>query len=191
MDFTEEAYYQERLTNLAFTKEVFEAKSFEECEFFSCSFVDCRFEKSKFLNCKFTGCVLSAVVPMNCTFTEVVFFRSKVIGIDWTKAKDLRGLEFAECQVNYSNFKLLKLPKIKIINSEAKEVDFIETDLSRGDFKNTDFERSRFFRTNLSYADFKGAKNYSIDIRNNNLKKTRFALPEALALLGSLDIILE
>jgi uncharacterized protein YjbI with pentapeptide repeats len=85
----------------------------------------------------------------------------------------------------------LKLPGIKLIDCEAKEVDFIETDLTNGVFKKTDLENSQFFKTNLSGADFSSARNYSIDVRNNILKKTRFSMPEALALLDGLDIIIE
>ena len=54
-----------------------------------------------------------------------------------------------------------------------------------------DFERSRFSKTNLSGADFRGARNYYIDVRNNNVKKARFALPEAMSLLGSFEVIIE
>ena len=103
----------------------------------------------------------------------------------------IEDLEFTNCQINYSNFRLLKLPRIKIIDCEAKEVDFIATDLSGGIFKNTNFENSQFFKTNISGADFSCAKNYTIDVNNNILKKTRFSMPEALALLNGLDIILE
>ena len=78
-----------------------------------------------------------------------------------------------------------------MVKCEAKEIDFIETDLSDGDFKNTDFEKSLFFKANLTDADFRGASNYSIDIKTNILKRTRFSLPEALSLLESLDIIIE
>jgi uncharacterized protein YjbI with pentapeptide repeats len=78
-----------------------------------------------------------------------------------------------------------------MIKCEAKEVDFIETNFSHGDFKNTDFEKSRFFKTNLTGADFKGAINYSIDVKNNIIKNARFSLPEALSLLSSLEIILD
>jgi uncharacterized protein YjbI with pentapeptide repeats len=113
------------------------------------------------------------------------------MGMDWTRAAELSEPAFQECQLNYSNFKLLKIPNTKMINCEAKEVDFIETDLSKGDFRQTDFENSRFSKTNLSSADFKGAKNYSIDVKGNILKKTRFSLPEALLLLNCLDIIIE
>ena len=128
---------------------------------------------------------------MNSFITDVEFSKCKVIGCDWTKASQIHGLDFAGCQINYSNFAMLKLPKIKITGCEAREVDFSETDLSGGSFNGTDFERSVFFKTNLTKADLTGAVNYIIDPRNNTLKKTRFSLPEALSLLSCLDIIIE
>jgi fluoroquinolone resistance protein len=191
MDFAENSYYREKFAKLSLEKETVKARYFEECEFDSCTFVDCKFEKCKFLNCKFNDCILSAVIPLDSNFIDTTFRKSKVLGFDWTKALKIEGLVFEGIKINYSNFKLLKIPKIKIVNCEAKEVEFIETDLNNGDFKNTDFEKSRFFKADLSEADFRGARNYSIDVKNNTLKKTRFSLPEALALLEGLDIILE
>jgi fluoroquinolone resistance protein len=191
MNFNENAYYQEKFERFTMANEVVQSRAFEECEFIACSFIDCKFVKSKFLNCKFSDCILSAVVPMDCRFNDVHFLKCKVIGIDWTKAENIRELDFTESQINYSSFKLLGLPKVKIVKCEAKEVDFTETDLSQGDFKNTDFEKSRFFKTNLTQADFKGARNYYIDARVNTLKQTRFSLPEALSLLDGLDIIVD
>jgi uncharacterized protein YjbI with pentapeptide repeats len=78
-----------------------------------------------------------------------------------------------------------------MVKCQAKEIDFIETDLSSGDFKDTDFEKSVFFKTNLTDTDFRGAINYSIDVNTCNLKKARFSLPEALSLLYNLDIVVE
>lgn len=78
-----------------------------------------------------------------------------------------------------------------MINCEAKEVDFTETDLSEGTFGGTDFERSIFSKTNLTKANLKGAVNYSIDPRYNIIKKAHFSLPEALSLLGCLDIVID
>jgi fluoroquinolone resistance protein len=191
MSFDQEIYFQEKFSKLALTKEVIPYRTFEECEFASCSFVDCRFEKCKFLNCKFTDCILSAVIPMDCRISDLKFLRCKVIGMDWTKTQKVEGLDFSECQLNYSNFKLVKLPKMRMVRCEAREVEFIEADLSEGDFKNTDFEKSRFFKTNLTGADFKDARNYSIDVKNNIIKKARFSLPEAMSLLDGLEIKLE
>jgi fluoroquinolone resistance protein len=191
MGFTEDYYYREKFSKQSFTKETIRSRAFEECEFNACSFIDTRFEKCKFLECKFNDCILSAVIPMDCRFQNIKFSRCKAIGIDWTKTQHLEDLDFTECQINYSNFKLLHLPKTRMVKCEAKEVDFIETDFSNGDFRNTDFENSRFFKTNLTGADFKGAINYLIDVKNNTIKKARFSLPEALSLLSGLEIIIE
>ncbi len=192
MSFNEGAYcYQEKLSKISLVKEIIQGKSFEECEFDGCSFIDCRWQKCRFLSCKFNECILSAINPLDSRFIQIKFTNCKVIGFDWTKAQKIDELDFNGCQINYSNFKLLKLPKIKIVKCEAKEADFTETDLSEGDFKNTDFEKSRFFKTNLSNADFRGAKNYSIDVKNNTLTKAKFSVPEAWSLLNSLDIVLD
>ncbi len=191
MSFDQDYYYQTKFSKISLEKAKLTSKVFEECEFNGCSFIDCKFEKCKFINCKFGECILSAVNPVDCRFIETKFTKCKVIGMDWTKTLQVQDLSFHECQINYSNFKLLKIPKIKIVNCEAKEVDFAEADLTEGDFKNTDFERSVFFKTNLTLANFKGARNYQIDIKLNTLKHARFSYPEVLSLLHSLDIFIE
>jgi fluoroquinolone resistance protein len=191
MDLKQDSYYQEKLNKIASNNEHLKAKRFEECEFTNCSFSGCKFEECKFLNCKFNDCDLSSIGLIHSHFVEVQFLRCKVIGIDWTKAQRISELSFTGCLVNYSNFRLLKLPKIKMVKCEAKEVDFIETDLTDGDLRYTDFEKSVFFKTNLTGTDLRGATDYAIDVKTNTLKKTRVSLPEAMSLLYTLDIIID
>lgn len=191
MDFTRDSYDDESFANLSLSNEAIKSVEFEECEFNDCSFIDCVFERCKFIDCNFNSCILSAINLMNSQFTELRFLKCKVIGLDWTKASQIHGLDFMNCQINYSNFAMLKLPKIKMIDCEAKEVDFTETDLSEGSFSGTNFERSIFAGTNLTKANLKGAVNYSIDPRYNTLKQTQFSLPEALSLLNCLDIVID
>jgi fluoroquinolone resistance protein len=191
MSFTEDVYYKAKFPKLSLENASVQFKIFEECEFTGCNFVSCKFKKCKFINCSFNDCTISDMVPFNCRFNEVKFARCKVMGVDWTKTEDLRGLDFSSCQINYSNFRMLKIPKTKLIVCEAKEVDFTEADLNQSDFQRTDFEKSLFFKTNLSQSDFRGAKNYYIDIKNNVIKKAHFSLPEAMSLLKSLDIIID
>ena len=191
MSFTKEYYYKETLTKQTILKETLKSIEFENCEFVGCSLVECKIQKCKFLECKFFDCILSATNLVESRFRDVKFSKSKVIGIDWTKTAELSDLAFNECQINFSNFSMLKIPETKIVHCEAKEVDFTETDLQKSDFQNTDFEKSRFFKTNLSYANLRGAINYNIDINNNIIKQARFSLPEALSLLSSLDVLLE
>ncbi len=188
---SKKAYYKGTFTGLTLANETIVGIEFEECEFQKCSFVNCNLDSWKFLDCKIVECRMSAINPVRSRFQGVKFLTSQVIGFDWTRAEAIEDLEFTNCKINYSNFKLLKLPRLKLINCEAHEVDFINTDLTEGVFTNTDFENSRFFKADLTEADFRGAKNYTIDARNTVLKKTKFSLPEALALLDGLDIVLE
>jgi fluoroquinolone resistance protein len=191
MSFTESEYFKAKFARLSLENTDIQSKIFEECEFSGCNFISCKFRKCKFINCSFNDCIISDLVPFNCRFNEVKFVGCKVIGVDWTKSEDLKDLDFNNCQVNYSNFRMLKIPKTRLIACEAKEVDFTEADLSQGDFQRTDFEKSVFFKANLTQADFRNAKNYFIDVKNNVIKKARFSLPEAIVLLKSLDIFIE
>jgi fluoroquinolone resistance protein len=191
MGFTKSSYYQEKFTKISLAQSTVKEIEFEECEFHDCSFVDCGFIRCRFINCTFSGCMISAIVPTDCRFVDVYFTDSKVIGVDWTKAQHMREVRFDRCQINYSNFRLLKLPKMTMTVCEAKEVDFTGTDLTEGDFTYTDFERSVFSKTILTKANFTGAKNYFIDARQNTIKKARFSLPEALSLLYCLDVVIE
>ena len=191
MSFTQSLYSGEQFKKRSFSNIDIQSIVFEDCEFENCSFLECRFDGCRFVNGTFSECDLSNFVPVNCEFREVDFLKCKIIGADWTKVKSIRMLSFSECFLNYSNFRMLKLEKIRIVRCEAKDVDFIEADLTGGDFKGTDFDQSIFFKTILSKANLAGAKNYSIDIKNNTLKETHFSLPEALSLLHNSDIIID
>ncbi len=191
MDFDRGIYRREKLEKQSFAGICIREKTFEECEFNSCAFIESRLDRCRFIDCKFSGCDLSNMAPSKCEFREVRFSGCKAIGVDWTKATIVKELEFSGCILNYSNFKMLKLQKIKLSDCEVKEAAFIGTNLSNSDLRKSDFEKSMFFKTNLTGANFSGAKNYFIDINNNTLKKTRFSLPEALSLLNNLDIIIE
>lgn len=130
-----------------------------------------------------------------CSFVEAEIKLSKVIGVNWIEAAwdtagFLRALSFEDCAINLSTFFGLHLKEIVIKDCTALEADFSEADMTKADCRNTDFAKCRFIQTNLTGADFVGAKNYMIDARINTLKKTKFSLPEAESLLHSLDIIL-
>jgi len=184
------SYYDQVFHNFTYTKEKLSEKEFEKCKFERVNLVECILEKCKFIDCVFTDCLLSACSPTGSSFVDLKFKNSKVTGVDFTKAKSIRDLEFENCVLDYSNFSLLKLSKIKMVNCAAHEADFTEADLTEGDFSGTDFERSRFFKTILTRANFKGAVNYAIDVKNNAIKKAKFCLPEAVRLLDGLGIVL-
>jgi fluoroquinolone resistance protein len=184
-------FFNHKFINLQILDNVIKDKRFEGCIFTQCIFTDVSFENCQLIGCKFIDSVLTSLIPTDSNFSETSFQNCKVVGADWTKARELIEQKFTESQINYSNFTFVKTPKLVLINCVAKEVIFTETDLSESIFTDTDFESSRFFKTNLTKTDFRGAKNYYIDIKNNNLTKAKFSFPEALNLLKTLDIEVE
>ena len=180
---------------LALQQIVIERSEFEDCEFRACSFQDVHWQGCSFLHCVFKECQWRLNTVTGSSFKDVTFENSTVIGVDWTQAawpkKSLFcALQFTRCVVNHSTFIGLNLRDMQLVECVAHDVDFEETDLTQAVCRGTDFTNSRFCRTNLTKADFSGAKNYSIAAQQNTLKKTQFSLPEAMSLLYHLDIIL-
>jgi fluoroquinolone resistance protein len=145
-------------------------KEFSECVFDHCAFRESTFQACKFNDCTFQDCDLSLVRFDTTSFSDTKFERSTLVGVDWTLASWSRfqadaPISFADCVVDFSAFIGLALRKIV-------------------------FSKCRFRNTNLSHANFVGATNYSIDLSANKVTKAKFSLPEALALLYNLDIVL-
>jgi uncharacterized protein YjbI with pentapeptide repeats len=107
---------------------------------------------------------------------------------DWAAAGLGKPLEFLRSVISHSTFIGLSLNDLQIKDCVAIDVDFREADLSQADFTGTDLSKSLFKDTNLTEADLSQARNYLIDPGQNVLKGARFSMPEAIALLYSMDI---
>ena len=192
------AFNAQTFKNVVHKSQHFQAKEFTDCTFVKCVFSESIFAECSFQNCVFKDCDLNLIQLPGCTFMETRFENSRLAGVNWTetslaKNKILLGktVDFTGCALNHSIFMWLNLKGVGLTKCVAREVDFSEADLSEADCRGTDFENSRFWHTNLTGADFRGAVNYSIAANLNTLKKTKFSLPEAMALLYSLDIVLD
>jgi uncharacterized protein YjbI with pentapeptide repeats len=130
-------------------------------------------------------------------FRDVRFESTKILGVDWTKADSMddphanTSLFFLDCVLDLSSFFGLNLRSATIERCSAKETDFGEADLQGAVCRRTDFSGARFHGTNLEHADLREALNYAIDPRANKVKGARFSLPEAVALLRGLDIVID
>jgi fluoroquinolone resistance protein len=169
-------------------------------EFHDCVFVYCSLGQSILRHCRFVNCVfrdsdLSLVQVPGSKFTSTRFEKCKVVGVNWSAADWPRTglanpLGFVDCALSHSTFIGLTLPGMEVRDCVALDVDFREADLSGANFAGTDLAQSLFSSTNLSRADFSRARNYRIDPGHNTLKQARFSLPEAMALLHSMDIVI-
>ncbi len=188
-------YANERFNRVQFEGARLLNTEFYDCVFSHCSLRESVFDACKFSDCTFEDCDVSLVRFEDSTFSETRFVRSQVIGVNWTLAAWSKfqadaPVAFESCTIDYSAFIGLTLRKLTLRKCRAHEVEFSEAQLSAADFRETDFAKSRFQHTNLTKADFTGARNYVIDLQSCNISKAKFALPEALGLLYGLDIVL-
>ena len=164
---------------------------FEQCEFNDTMLTDCRF-----VNCEFHKCDCSLIQVPGCTFSGTRFMETKLMGVNWSQADWAdyglgKPLEFTKCSLSHSTFIGVQLGSVKMKQCQAINVDFREASLCEADFTFTDLQDSLFQGTDLRKADLRSAKNYAIDPSQNKIGKAKFALPEAMALLYSMDIIID
>jgi len=188
-------YEDETFSDLSFDQETITDKTFYDCTFKDCTFREVVLQQCGFHECVFIDCDLSLAKLPGTAFANVGFEMCKLIGIDWSSAHwpkfgIKRPFTFHQCTLNYSFFTGLKLPSLQMTECTVKEADFTDVDFTNALFRGTDFPDSRFVNCDLTKANFNDATNYAIDINQNWLKKTKFALPEAVSLLKGLDIIL-
>lgn len=186
-------YFEQLFENLDCSLKTIQNKLFEKCKFTKCKFDEVNFIGCSFVDCEFIECSMNTIVPTNTTFLGVVFDNSKMMGIQWPKAKWPRiklvsPINFYACDISYSNFFGLSLSEINIQGCKVHDADFREADLSHGNLTNSDFFQSLFIHTKLFDTDFSEALNYSIDLKLNDVKRAIFSFPEVINLLVHFDI---
>ncbi len=186
-------FYEQNFSSFNCPSIIIEDKLFEGCRFIRANFSESQFIRCKFVECEFNNCNLSAVQFKDSSFNDIIFFESKVTGVNWTMLNwpHIRlssPFQFYNCIISHSSFYNLELQELVIEGCIAHDVDFREADLRRANFKLTDFEKSQFVHTKLYAADFTEAHSYSIDPTQNDIRKAKFSLPDAIHLLDGFDI---
>lgn len=189
LEFADEIFDQARITRMAGFG--LAGREFYDCVFQGLRIAETSLEASVFVDCRFMNCDLSNARVKNARFKSVTFSSSKLLGLDWTRVRELGRLEFEECNLSFSNFTSLDLRKLKLCRCRVHEAHFAQTNLAQSDCSGSDFSRAEFAGANLEEACFKGALNYDIHPGKCRLTGAKFSLPEATVLLRGLGIILE
>jgi fluoroquinolone resistance protein len=188
------AYDEQTFRDLRMDQERITSSRFSDCAFVHCSFAGCAFSDCRFVDCVFQYCDLGVARVPSSALSSVRFVDSKVVGVNWVDAKWTKktasAISFERCVICRSTFFGLKLPALRVRECTAVDVDFREADLRGADLRGTDLSESLFSETNLAGADLRGARNYRISPARNVLTRTKFSMPEAMALLYCLDIVL-
>ena len=189
--FSEDEFFQAEFTDLRLNGEALEGKVFEECTFRKCSFESCALTDCAFVSSTFLDSNLSLAILTNTRFNDVVFERSKLTGVNWTKAGSPAvgsPVRFERSTLDYGVFSGRKLRGWIFRECSLLEVDFSDADLTDAEFSKSNLDRAQFHHTNLKGAHFEGAYNYSINLETNSIRGASFSLPEAASLLAHLGI---
>lgn len=163
---------------------------FIECHFTAIDFTEVNFSRQKFIDCEFTKCNFNNASVKNTILRSPKFNHSKLMGINWTEAATFASPSFNECLLDYGVFQKLNLKNASFVNCKLLEADFYEADCLKASFIGSVLSGTTFNKANLSEADFRGATQYNINPLETRIKKAKFSMPEAMALLDSLNIIL-
>lgn len=168
----------------------------EECEFLSCTFSGLNlseksFKNSRLVECTFKNCNLSNIDLTGSSLRDVTFKDCKLVGVNFSNTTSLFELNFSKCVLHYSVFQELKIQKSFFKACDLKEADFTGSDLKDSSFEEARLQGCQFSRCNLGACDFRGATEYFINFENNNVKKSKFSLPEAMTLLNQFDVEIE
>lgn len=168
-----------------------EGREFVSCAFTGINFTELRLKKAKFIECSFKECNLSNVDLMACSFRDVDFDQCKLVGVNWSALSSIFELRFHDCHMDYSVFQELKLPNTIFEKCLLRDADFHGSDLRKARFTESDLSSCFFSRCNLEGADFREAKNYSLNLNDNKVRKAKFSLPEAVELFRHFEIEVE
>lgn len=145
-----------------------------------------------FIDCIFEGCNLSLCALSQAAFRNTRFRHCKLLGLRWDDCQPFMfAVHFENCKLDMSSFYAVRLKKAQFIGCSLLEVDFTEADLSEATIDDCDCTGTVFDQTNLTYADFRSARQYIIDPTQNAIKNATFSWPAASGLLVGFGVKVE
>lgn len=93
------------------------------------------------------------------------------------------SLRFENCKIEHVHFVGLKITGTQFLNCSFRNCDFSGCDLKESNFNGTSFDQVLIDGCNLEKADFRTAREFSIDPRQNKMKGARFAPDNLTGLL--------
>lgn len=189
----ERTYIQDKVFQKQdFTANQLPVADYENCVFTNCDFSDTDLSQRVFLECEFNSCNLTTANLTNTGLKNARFKDCKLLGLHFENCDQfLFEIDVENCFLNLSSFYKVKLKKTRFKSANLSEVDFTGADLTNASFDNCDLAGARFENTVLEKADFRTARNYSIDPELNKIKKAKFSIQGIAGLLVKYDIEIE
>lgn len=104
----------------------------------------------------------------------------------------LLSWSFQKSVLRELSFDRLEMSESEFVDCQLMRCRFIRCDLKKSQWQKSMFHEQVFFEgCNLEEANFTEASGYEIDPVLNNIKRAKFQMPEAIALLAPFEIVLE
>lgn len=165
---------------------------YENCIFSNCDFSNAQLQSCNLIDCEFHNCNLSMAKLSDTIFNGVKFLNCKILGVKFDCCNDfIFDVFFSDSILDYCSFEKRKMSKTVFSNCSLKGTSFIEAKLKQATFDNCNLDEAVFLGANLQEADFTTSYNYTINLQENFVKKTRFGKDGLQGLLRNFDIIIE
>lgn len=182
----------EKYSKVDFSQKQIKKGEYDNCIFENCNFESVHASNIQFVECEFINCNFSNTVVKNSAFKDVQFVNCKLIGVKFNECDVfLLQMNFNNCQLNFSSFYQLKMPKTTFDHCNLEEADFTETELQEAVFDDCSLKNAIFDRTNLEKTDFRTAKQFCINPTENRLKGAKFSKSNVIGLLQKYQIVIE
>ena len=188
-----DAYFDsETYIKIDFSKTKIKKGEYDNCTFTNCNFENTHASNIQFVECVFIDCNFSNAIVKDTAFKDVNFINCKMIGVKFNECDPfLLQFCFKECQLNFSSFYQLKIPKTLFENCNLEEGDFTEANISSSFFDNCDLKGAIFETTNLEKVNFKTALNFTFELEKNRVKGTKFNRSTIDGLLSHYKIVID
>ncbi len=165
---------------------------FENCVFNRCDFRACNFTGVAFIDCVFNDCNFASAKINYVGFRGAQFNRCNFSDVNFAMVDPLLfDISFTGCNLDYTKFYTLKLPRTIFTDCSIVASDFMSADLSDAIFDNCDLHQSTFIDTICHRTDFLSSFNYTMDPERNKLKKAIFSKDGLIGLLSKHGIVVK
>ncbi|GAB7023596.1 pentapeptide repeat-containing protein [Salidesulfovibrio brasiliensis] len=191
MPFSQSDSFERREFSHCRVEDDLEDLSFHRCVFRNISLQSRRLAECIFDDCEFIQCNLSLAELASAVFSGVTFRDCKLLGLNWTGTGGFLTASFEGCIMDNNLFADMNLSKFRFSGCSLMNATFSNIKLTEAVFDECELSGCQFHNTDLTRADFRTSRNYYMNAETNTLRKTVFSLPEAVSLLGNLDIVLD
>ena len=145
----ESNYFEDKkFEKLNFIEKTLPFGMYENCIFLNCDFSNADLSNFSFAECRFSDCNISMAKLIKVTFNDVAFTGCKLLGLHFEDCnKTPFIISFENCTLNFSSFYQQKLKKTVFKNSEIREADFTDADLTAVIFDHCDLSKKQNSKT--------------------------------------------